>query len=84
MTDKNLCMAVDCLAIADKICKCVVNVKGKDTIQTIRFCKDHFLRQKALEYNKQENIDRREKEATIAELERDFKEGNLPERWWEK
>jgi hypothetical protein len=29
------------------------------------------------EYNKQENIDRREKEATIAELERDHKEGNL-------
>jgi len=29
------------------------------------------------EYNKQENIDRREKEATIAELERDAKEGNL-------
>jgi hypothetical protein len=29
------------------------------------------------EYNKQENIDRREKEATIAELERDYKEGNL-------
>ena len=28
-------------------------------------------------YNKQENIDRREKEATIAELERDAKEGNL-------
>jgi len=84
MTDKNLCMAVDCLAIADKICKCVVNVKGKDTIQTIRFCKDHYLRQKALEYNRPENIDRREKEQTIAELERDFKEGNLPERWWKK
>ena len=29
------------------------------------------------EYNKQENIDRREKEQTIAELERDYKEGNL-------
>ena len=29
------------------------------------------------EYNKQENIDRREKEATIAELERDHKEGNI-------
>jgi hypothetical protein len=29
------------------------------------------------EYNKQENIDRREKEATIAELERDHREGNL-------
>jgi hypothetical protein len=29
------------------------------------------------DYNKQENIDRREKEATIAELERDAKEGNL-------
>ena len=29
------------------------------------------------DYNKQENIDRREKDATIAELERDHKEGNL-------
>ena len=83
MTDKNLCMAVEddgvteCLAIADKICKCVVNVDGKDSIQTIRFCKDHYLRQKALEYNRQDNIDRREKEQTIAELERDAREDNL-------
>jgi hypothetical protein len=77
MTDENLCMAVGCLTIADKICKCRVNVDGKDRIETIRFCKDHFLRQKALDYNRQENIDRREKEATIAELERDAREGNL-------
>jgi hypothetical protein len=55
----------------------VVDVDGKDTIQTIHFCNDHYLRQKALEYNRPENIDRREKEATIAELERDYKEGNL-------
>ena len=84
MKDTNLCMALDCLSISDHTCKCVVEVDGKDTIQTIRFCNDHYLRQKALEYNRPENIDRREKEATIAELERDYKEGNLPERWWEK
>ena len=77
MTDNNLCMAVGCLAIADKICKCMVDVGGSSEVHTIRFCKDHFLRQKALDYNRQDNIDRREKEATIAELERDAREGNL-------
>ena len=35
------------------------------------------------EYNKQENIDRREKEATIAELQRDHREGNLWPIWIE-
>jgi len=54
MTDENLCMAVDCLAIADKICKCMVNVEGVDRIETIRFCNDHFLRQKALDYHRKE------------------------------
>ena len=77
MKDNNLCMAVDCIAISDHTCKCVVNVDGKDEIYTINFCNDHYLRQKALEYNRQDNIDRREKEQTIAELERDEREGNL-------
>jgi len=53
--NENLCMAVGCLTIADKICKCRVNVDGKDRIETIRFCKDHFLRQKALDYHKEES-----------------------------
>ena len=49
MTDNNLCMAVDCLALADKICECLDKEEGVDRIETIRLCNDHFLRQKALD-----------------------------------
>jgi len=54
MKDSNLCMAVDCLAIADHTCKCMVVVENKDTIETIHFCNDHYLRQKALDYHRKE------------------------------
>ena len=54
MKDTNLCMALDCLSICDHTCKCIVIVDGKETIQTIRFCNDHYLRQKALDYHRKE------------------------------
>ena len=53
MKDGNLCMAVDCITISDHACKCRVDVDGKEHIQTIYFCHDHYLRQKALEYNRE-------------------------------
>tara|TARA_R110002020_G_scaffold231105_1_gene442208 strand:+ start:303 stop:470 length:168 start_codon:yes stop_codon:yes gene_type:complete len=49
--NKNLCQAVDCKSIYDHMCKCLVNVDGKETIQQVRFCHDHFLMQKAVDYN---------------------------------
>ena len=49
--DENLCMAVDCMTISDHACKCRVSIDGVEVIQTIYFCHDHYLRQKALEYN---------------------------------
>jgi len=54
MKDSNLCMAVDCIAISDHTCKCMVNVDGEDQVHTIHFCNDHYLRQKALDYHRKE------------------------------
>tara|TARA_R100000963_G_C4644825_1_gene108809 strand:+ start:1292 stop:1474 length:183 start_codon:yes stop_codon:yes gene_type:complete len=48
--DKNLCQAVDCKNICDHISKCVIIVDNKERIEEIRFCHDHFLRQKAVDY----------------------------------
>ena len=57
MKDRNLCNAVDCMAISDHTLKCVIELEsGKEEIHTIKFCHDHYLRQKALEYNMEEHI----------------------------
>jgi hypothetical protein len=53
--NKHLCQAVDCLSIPDHICKCLVHVDGKDIITEIRFCHEHFLMQKALDYHRKES-----------------------------
>jgi len=55
MKDENLCQAVGCLSMHDHVCKCIVNVDGKNVKATVRFCHDHFLRQKAVEYHKEES-----------------------------
>ena len=57
MRDKNLCNAVDCNAISDHILKCMIELEsGEEEIHTIKFCHDHYLRQKALEYHMEEHI----------------------------
>ena len=55
MKDKNLCNAVDCNALSIHTLKCIVELEsGKKETHTIKFCHDHYLRQKALEYNMEE------------------------------
>ena len=57
MKDKNLCNAVDCIAISDHTLKCIVELEsGEHQTHTIKFCHDHYLRQKAIEYNMEEHI----------------------------
>ena len=57
MKDKNLCNAVDCIAISDHTLKCAIELEGgKKEIHTIKFCHDHYLRQKAIEYNMEEYV----------------------------
>ena len=57
MKDKNLCNAVDCIAISAHTLKCVIELEGgKEEIHTIKFCHDHYLRQKAIEYNMEEHV----------------------------
>ena len=53
-TDHMLCMAVDCKAIATIKCKCIVHMEenDKEEIHTIRFCREHYLSQKAMEYSR--------------------------------
>ena len=57
MKDKNLCNAVDCIAISDHTLNCIIELEsGEHQTHTIKFCHDHYLRQKALEYNMEEHI----------------------------
>jgi len=51
----NLCQAVDCKCIHDHICKCIVIVDGKEIITKVRFCREHFLMQKAIDYHREES-----------------------------
>jgi len=51
--DKNLCQAVDCKSIYDHICKCAIIIDGKERIEDFRFCREHFLMQKAVDYHKE-------------------------------
>ena len=51
MKDENLCNAVGCKAISDHTTKCIVELEsGEHQVHTIKFCHDHYLRQKAFEY----------------------------------
>ena len=51
--DKNLCQAVNCKSICDHICKCAFIIDGKERIEEVRFCREHFLMQKAVDYHKE-------------------------------
>jgi len=64
----------ECIERLIKLTKPYENMKIKREVWNVEY---GFWEKVDNNYNKQENIDRREKEATIAELERDAKEGNL-------
>jgi hypothetical protein len=53
-TDHMLCMAVECKSIASKqlLCEVVMKDSGKTERHTIRLCQDHYLKQKAYQYSK--------------------------------
>ena len=53
--DKNLCQEVNCKSIFYRICKCAIIVDGKERIEDVRFCREHFLMQKAVDYHKEES-----------------------------
>lgn len=49
---EHLCMAVDCNAIATMKCRCMVYIPAKDKEEeaTIHFCRECYLKQKAMQY----------------------------------
>ena len=61
----------------ERLLKIIKPYEDMKTTKTVWNADYGFWEKVDNDYNKQENIDRREKEATIAELERDHKEGNL-------
>ena len=52
MINEHLCNAVDCKAIAEKTITAMIELSttGKTEKHTIRLCLDHYLQQKAIEY----------------------------------
>ncbi|MBS57887.1 MAG: hypothetical protein CL735_03910 [Chloroflexi bacterium] len=56
-TEHMMCMAVDCdsIAVHSFMCKVVMQDTNEERIEKIRFCHDHYLRQKAFEYSKEES-----------------------------
>ena len=53
-TDHMLCMAVDCESIATKSVLAIVDVECKEEKHKINFCRDHYLKQMAYQYAKEE------------------------------
>ena len=54
-TDHMLCMAVGCESIAEHTVLAIVVVKDKEEKHKINFCRDHYLKQMAYQYAKEES-----------------------------
>ena len=49
---EKVCQQIDCHARSEYECTFIVNINGENVKTKVRFCRDHFLEQRALDYQK--------------------------------
>lgn len=52
ITEEHICNVVDCNTVASHKCTCkiVVQDTNREEIHSVWFCHDHYMRQKAIQY----------------------------------